>query len=138
MPVPHPQYVATGNILPYSFIKGDGSVSNGCAQATDSTAPLLGITAGGTKYPPQPEISNVYGAEAGDGVRASGQTDVCRLTLGGNVTAMQLLTATAGGAGVAVSAPGASNQYYGARALQSGNSGDVIEVEVLLGVIPHS
>lgn len=63
--------------------------------------------------------------------------DICKsgsyvLILGGDsITKGMLLTATTGGKGVEA----AAGEWYGARALQDGDTDDLIEVEIMFGMI---
>jgi hypothetical protein len=129
MPNTPPQLVADGNILPNRFLKASTN-SFRCLQA-DGTAPIIGISGDGTKYPPQPEISNVYHAEQNDPVDVRAVGDIALLSIVVAVNMGELLTSDGNGQGVPAGTSASTAEFVGARALEAGIAQDLIRVEVL-------
>lgn len=127
--------VANGNIAPCRFVKLDTS-NEGRATACGAGEKPFGISqkathnmslsGGGTV-----DQDDGYAAVAGEMFFAYGQGHMgVFLELGGTVTVGDLLKASTNGVGIAVTA---NNDIYGARALASGTSGQLIPVEVVIG-----
>ncbi len=140
-PLMAPLFTADGNIRPNRFLCGSGSgTTKFCKviEAADSTAPLVGVSGDGVRGP-QPAGAatgstndTTYLAIAGDPVPASTAGMEGNLLLAGTVSDWRIpLTATTGGAGIAVTPTSGTLAYYGAIALEPGVSGDVIKVWVL-------
>ena len=128
--------VGSGSVNPSTFVK-QGPSAYQCQQASAGSV-TIGIAQEGSRYAP------IDGAttEAGDYTGAAGYTgdqlhvyslgDVCLLTLGsGGATVGALLASDASGCGVVAT----GTQNYGAQAIEAGNSGDLVRVQVIQGVL---
>ncbi len=130
MPRPQPTLVAKGNIYPCRFVKLDASNDFGGLQAGANEKPI-GITLDGTNLPAVSGlITATYHAVSGEVIRMLGEGDVGLLELGGTVVNGDRLKSDANGKGVAIAATGTTIQNVGARALQGGDSGHKILVQV--------
>lgn len=127
-----PQLVANGNIPPSVFVKIDTSKNHAVLKNAAATTPSIGISGTSTKAPPGISGSSTNHAEQGDPCEVFSIGDICLLTLGGSVTRGDRLTSDANGAGVTA----ATTNEYGAIALESGSSGELIRVQVSLGKLP--
>lgn len=123
-------FVANGNIGYSLFVKQDSSVGKvviaGAGEAT------VGISGQSQRNAPWYPLQDGYAAVAGENVRVYTENEVCYLRLGGTVTNGQRIKSDASGKGVAATA---DKDAYGAKALQSGVDGDVIEVVVETGFL---
>lgn len=102
------------------FDAADGDV----IQATDGSASFVGVSA------------ERIDTASGDNVDVV-QSGIAFLRLGGNVTRGNYLKADATGRGVAVTIVAGTPVYFGAKAMVSGVSGDIIPVHVVNGVIAN-
>jgi hypothetical protein len=120
-----------GNIRTSSFVKQDPSATGFCLQATTGDM-VWGISGPYTRRVALDDYDSEYAGVAGDPailIYGLGETQVL-LRLGGSVTNGDLLKPDANGYGVVANA---NLDKYGARALMSGNAGELIGVEVLIG-----
>lgn len=124
------QRIANGNIKPMRFVMPDTSVDNRVIVAATTTMPC-GISQQGTRRPPYDTLDDGYAAIAGEDVQVFDMPgEPARLALSGTVAAGDLLKPDAvDGGGITAGA----GDKYGARALQAGTSGKIIEVEVMFG-----
>lgn len=127
--------VANGNIAPSRFVKldtsnqgrvlqcGAGERVYGIAQKETHNIALSG---GGFTTP-----DDGYAAVADEMLNIYGPGDPgVLLECGGTVTQGDLLKSDSNGKGVVVAS---NNDFYGARALEPGTSGQLVRVEVVLG-----
>lgn len=139
--------VANGNINPSRFVKLDTTVAGGgyVIIAAANSDNLYGISQPGTHAPPgnllpSTTLDDGYAAVQNENIRVfvagEGGSDgtLCWLQAGGTVTTGDELTSDSSGRGVTTTTTG---QIIGARAMQSGVSGDLIKVQVLPG-FPHA
>lgn len=127
------QLEAGGNIYPSRFVKLDASNDFTALQATANDE-LLGVSQEGTNYPPLSDQSvSSYAAEAGEPVQLFAEGDICLVEAGDTVVRGNLLKADANGKAVPIASTGTTVQRYGAIALQSGASGNLILVQVRFG-----
>lgn len=112
-------FLAGGAISPYRFVK-PGADDAHVVQAAAATDAIIGAT-------------GTLGADAAEDRVDVIFTGLAEIELGGTVTRGDKLTADASGQGVATSAASGANQRYGAIALASGVSGDIITVFITLG-----
>lgn len=120
---------ATGNVSPCRFVKLDTSADGSCAAAGANEA-TIGISGDGSRIAPGTPGDDGFIAVAGETVGAFGPGRKCLLELGGTVTRGDRLRSGSGGVGVAAATTGTTLQEVGARALQSGVSGQRILVLV--------
>ncbi len=123
-------YIAGGNIAPSVFVTPDTSVVGGQVLQATSGDKIIGISQPGTRQAPLPGLDDGYCAIATQGLVVYDIKDVAWLQIGGTVTFGDFLKPTTGGVGISTTSDG---DYYGARALESGVSGDLIQVEVMFG-----
>lgn len=122
--------MASGSILPYSFVKLDSATPFNVVQATANTDVLFGISSEAAYQAPIPQLSGTqYAADAGQMLKIYGPgcTDVLLKTTG--CTAGDMLTSDASGNGV-TTAPGAGKRV-GAIALDTRASGELCRVRVV-------
>lgn len=141
MPNTPPNLMAAGNIYPSRFLKMSSTAFK-CEQAA-ANGVVIGVSQEGTNYPPINDTLITiagYAAIAGQNIRIFGEGDECLLELGDTVTAGQLLKSDANGKGVPIltNAGASTPQYYGARALQGGASGEKIRVQVTIGTLTQT
>jgi hypothetical protein len=122
--------VAGGDIFPARFLIASTSADNTVLQAA-ANGKIVGISQKGTRRTPYAGLDDGKAAIAGENVHFFGPPETAPLELGGTVTAGDLLEADANGKGVTSSTDG---HFYGAIAPQAGASGDIIEVQVMLGM----
>lgn len=125
MPGPKGGFKAGGNINPNRFVRlsdeftvvqcGSGESIFGVSQEGQKAAPISGASA--------------YTAESGDGVGVFTNGMECFLEAGGSFTANQRLRSDANGKGVYA----AGGQDYGAIALEDGEDGELVKVQVHIG-----
>ena|SRR5579859_2244988 len=123
-------YIAGGNIAPSVFVTPDTTVPGGQVVQAAATDKVVGISQPGTRQAPLPGLDDGYCAIATQGLVVYDENDVCWLQIGGTVTVGDFLKPTTGGVGITTTTDG---DFYGARALESGVSGDLINVEVRFG-----
>lgn len=118
--------VAAGNITPSSFLIQTTSADNKVQIAAAATSPIVGISGPGTRNPPYSSLDDGYHAIAGENVQIlRPPLKEAALRLGGTVTAGDLLTSDGSGYGITAT----TGQYVGARAIQSGVSGQIVTVQ---------
>jgi len=103
------------------FVK-PGAADNRALPAAASTDKIFGIT------------GPVVSAASGDPVDVI-HDGIADLKLGGTVTRGDLLTSDASGQGITAAPTAGNNARFGAVALVSGVSGDIIPVKVTLGSV---
>ena len=120
---------ATGTIEPSRFVTLSAASDFYCKQSGSGDKPL-GISQEFSKLTPLPSAAT-YAATTGQeiGVYTVGQ--VCYLTCGTAITHGDFLIPDASGQAI----NGASTEKYGAVALESGASGDLIRVQVREGAV---
>lgn len=128
-----PKLRAGGNISPATFVKVSTAAPHTCLQAGSGDR-TIGISQPGTKFPQGLlGVSNTYAAQAGDEIDIFGLGDITRLVLGtGGCAANDLLLPDGSGNGVVASAVGSAVQWVGAIALEDGNAGEQVEVQVVI------
>lgn len=123
---------AGGNISPSRFVMFDTSNDFTGLQAT-ANARTIGVSQRGTRNAPISDVADSgYAAISGDTIQLYGPGDNgVLLELGDTVVRGGLLKADANGKGVPIATTGTTIQQIGARALQSGSSGERIQVEII-------
>ena len=124
-------YVAAGNISPSRFVKYDSAVGKVVANATATTLPT-GVSGEWTRNTPLTGYDDGYHAISGENCRVYCDNEECWLELGGTVTYGDKLIASTAGVGITSVT---DKDAYGAIALQSGVSGQLIRVKVIRGYI---
>lgn len=114
-------YSAEGTIPANRFVK-PGAADYGVLAGAAATDKLIGIS------------QDVIDAASGDPVDVI-HDGIANLKLGGTVTRGDLLASDASGQGVTAAPTTGANARYGAVALVSGVSGDVIPVKISLGSV---
>jgi len=130
MPNTPPQLNARGDIRPFRFVSLDVSTDYGATES-NANSEIIGVSQGGTREAPIPGAS-VNAAESGDTFRIYGDGDICRLKIGGTVTAGDRLISDADGQGVSHAEGAGGGQqldFIGGVALEAGVSGDIIEIQ---------
>ena len=140
--------VGSGSVAPSTFVSfltgttvsGDVIAGYRVSQTVGSGTPICGVVQEGTRYAPDDENNSAglsgYAGQYpgvngfGDPIKVYGIGDICLLTLGTAVTPQQYLTANASGQGI----PATGSANYGAIAQEGGVAGDLIRVQVQLGV----
>jgi hypothetical protein len=121
--------VATGNISQCRFVKVATSADETCTQAVANEI-TVGITSDGTRNAPGTLADDGFIAIAGEQTPIFGTGRKCLLELGGTIVRGDRLKSDANGKGVAALTTGTTVQEVGARALQSGISGQRVLVLV--------
>lgn len=133
-------FVANSNIAPSVFVMVDPTRDNAVVQAS-GTAFLVGISQAGTEFPvnlpaalggTNPAVQPAAVPGMSIGVFTVG--DFAPIKLGGSVASGDLLTNKSDTSGTAVTAT--SGTFYGALAVQSGATGEVISALVCCGKLP--
>jgi len=119
-------YKANGNIAPCRFVKLD-TTADGRVLQCGAGDKIQGISQAGTRRTPYSTLDDGYAAIAGEDLEVFGTAEQPLLELGGTVTRGDRLKADANGAGVTSST---DKDEWGAIALQSGVSGQLVRVEV--------
>lgn len=122
--------LATGNVNPCRFQKlaTTAGYSTQCTAATDN---IFGISGKSKREIPLGALDDGYHAIAGETVRIHGEGEMnVLLEIGGTVAAGDMLTSDSAGKGITTVT---DHNQVGAKALQSGVSGDLIIVQVLTG-----
>ena len=123
--------VASGNIRTCRFVSISGDFAGAESNSGDE---VIGISRQGANQAPLSDLSiTEYAAQSGEPIQMYGPGAVCLLTLGGSVSAGNLLKSDNDGAGVVIGGSGA--EKVGAVALQDGTSGQKILVQVRPGRI---
>jgi hypothetical protein len=117
---------AGGNISPCRFVKQSTTADNTVLQAGAGET-VYGISQAGVRRTPYSSLDDGYAAIAGEDLEVFGVGEVCNLELGGTVTRGDRVKSDANGKGVTSATNG---DEYGAIALVSGVSGDLIQVEL--------
>ena len=125
---------ASADIRPSRFVKRSGAYT---AAECGAGEVMVGVSAEGSNYPPigsQAELAAANGDPVSIIWVGDGQQDdrPILLTIGGSVTQGDRLKSDSQGRGVAATT---NNDVYGAIALQSGSSGESIQVRVLFGYV---
>lgn len=126
-----PNFIATGNVLPSTFVKIDTSAAMpSVVQSTANTDLLVGVSKESTDATPIPALTGTqYAAISGENCRVYGPGDVCMLTIGtGGCTAGDMLTSDASGGGI-TTATGAGKRV-GAIALMTALATNLCRVRV--------
>jgi hypothetical protein len=138
--------VGSGSVLPSTFVTpltssadsaNDVIAGYACKQAILSSQAICGISQEGTRYAPTDELQSTAAGKytgvagyTGDPIKIYGLGDTCELLLGTTVTPGAYLMADSTGAGITATSGG----QIGAQARESGNAGDLIRVQVVMGV----
>lgn len=122
--------VAGGTIKPARFVIPSTTADNTVLQAT-ANSKIVGISQKGTRRTPYSTLDDGNAAISGEPLHVFGPPETAPLELGATVTAGDYLESDANGAGITCSTDG---HFYGAVTPQAGVSGDIIEVQVLLGM----
>jgi hypothetical protein len=123
-------FIADGDILPCRFVTLVGASADGRVLAAGAGVRPYGISQKSTRR--SPYIDSVgNAAQAGEPIKVYDRPgERCPLELGGTVTRGDFLKASTAGVGIVI----ASDQdEYGAVALESGVSGEIIAVERAIG-----
>jgi hypothetical protein len=123
-------FTANGTIRPSRFVKFDTS-GPGLVLEADAGEAVVGISGPGTRFVPWSELDDGNHAIAGENCQVfqDGHKRIM-LELGGTVDEGSFLKSDADGKGVAATA---DQEKYGARARVAGVSGEIIEVDVMIG-----
>lgn len=123
---------SNGNVAPAVFVRPDTSDAN-LAVAAAATELTCGISGMDTRQPPYGSLDDGYHAIAAETILVHGPgSRPVKLSIIGTVTAGDFIKPSTGGKGITTTT---DKDYYGARALESGVSGDMIEVEVIQGYL---
>jgi hypothetical protein len=122
--------IANGTIAPARFVKQDTTTNNAFLQA-GSGDKVVGISQKGTRRTPYSGLDDGNAAIAGEPLHVFGPPETAPLELGGTVAAGDLLKPDTNGKGITA---GSDGDFYGALSPQAGGSGDIIEVQVMLGM----
>lgn len=122
--------VAGGDIRPMRFVNLDTSNAGRVLEA-DADEEIYGVSGMGKRFAPYASLDDGFHAVAGENCQVYGppEKDV-PLVLGGTVTRGDYLKSDADGAGVTASS---DQEKYGAIAMESGVSGDIIPVQLVKG-----
>jgi hypothetical protein len=119
-------FIANGNIRPSRFVKLD-TTADGKVLECDAGEGVIGVSHESTRRTPYSSLDDGYAAIAGEQIEVYAHTSECLLELGGTVTRGDRLKADADGKGVSSST---DLDNWGAIALQSGVSGNLVKVKV--------
>lgn len=126
------KWVAGGNITPSRFVAQNTSYDSTVDNASSANQRCLGVSQTGTRKAPGTGADDGYAAVAGEPVQVYMPGEVAPLQIGsGGVTRGQLIKTDASGNGVAAATTGQNLQWVHAQALESGASGEIINVLVL-------
>lgn len=124
-------FMPSGNITPSRFVKIDTSKAGGYVLQAGAGDVVIGIAQPGTRQAPFPGLDDGYAGIADVNIiEVHTEQDHCWVEAGGTITNGDLLKSGSGGVAVTAASDG---DYYGARALQSGTSGQLIECIVETG-----
>ena len=130
MPNTPPNLMASADIRPCRFVTPSGEFT--VAESNSGERPI-GISQEGGRQVPLNDVTNDgLAAKSGENIRIFGEGDECLLMLGGSVTAGDYVKPDNDGAGVTAGAAAIA----GARALQTGVSGEKIRVQVTHFSVP--
>jgi hypothetical protein len=124
------QGIAGGTIVPSRFVKQSTTADN-TFLAAGANDKIVGISQKGTRRTPYSGLDDGNAAIVSENLHVFGPPETAPLELGGTVTAGDLLEADSVGRGITCSTDG---HNYGAVAPQAGSTGDIIEVQVMLGM----
>lgn len=131
MPIPAPQWVASGNIRPSRFVSQPLGTGFTVEEANANDKRAIGISMEGTEAAPVPNAS-VYAATDGHNLKVYGVGEVCLLRAGsGGWSAGNRLISDVDGNGVPAGT-GALNQHIGAIAFDNATEGALTLVQVVL------
>ena len=133
MPFEYHSMVSGGDVRPSRFIKVSTAADYTCLEA-DANEAVIGISTNATRDAPIPN-ADTDAAEAGDDLHYHPIGSVCQLELAGTVTRGDEIKSDADGKGVVRATTGTTLQNFGAIALESGVSGEFIQVLVVRGSI---
>jgi hypothetical protein len=126
--VPGLQGTAGGNINPSRIVKFSTVADNTFLQSTANTDKNIGISQIGTRRPPGTADDDGTAAHAGENIQVFGQGSIAILQVGTvAVTRGDQLTSDTNGCGLTTTTTG---DFVVGYAMQSGNPGDLIEVDV--------
>lgn len=125
---------ATGNVTGCRFVKIDTTSDGDCA-AAGANEGTIGISQEGTRNAPGTAADDGFLAIAGETVPIYGPGRKCLLELGGTVARGARIKAGSAGVGITSAVTGTTVQEIGARALQSGVSGQ--KILVLIEMYPY-
>lgn len=122
--------VANGNIAPCRFVKLDSSTAGGKVLQAGDGDKVFGISQPESRMPPYSGLDDGYCAIAGENLKVYTVADKeVYLEIGsGGCSAGDSLKSDTNGAGVATTT---DNTQVGAIAKQSGNSGDLVPVDLI-------
>lgn len=124
-----PPFIAGGDIRPCRFVKVSTAADFTLLEC-DANEEVFGISTNATQDAPIPNADG-DAAEAGDQIHVHQPGTVCDLEIGsGGITRGAWLKSDADGKGVAAATTGATAQFYGAKALESGSEGEFVKVLV--------
>jgi hypothetical protein len=125
--------VANSNIAPSRLVKIDTTADGKVLQCTGTSDVPYGVSQPGQHNTPLSvggtSLLDGWAATAGQNLWIIGPPDKCLLELGGTVTRGDYLASDTNGKGVTAT----TGNFYGAQAMESGASGDLVEVMVVLG-----
>lgn len=133
--------IAMGTIKPFSFVQDAPGVAFGALQCTGAGVPIIGVAAEwtnnmmGTSWQTAFTPQGYPAAASGNPIRIYEQFDMnAMVVVGSGQTVMpnQLLASDASGYAKGVTLGGGA-QWVGARALEGGDAGTLIRVQVLFG-----
>ncbi len=126
-------FVANGDIYPARFVILDRSNKGRVIASNSTTITPIGISGIGTSAVPYGALDTGLAASANQTLRVHGPGEMrVKLTLDANASYGDFLGPVSGGNGTPVTA---NASVYGAVALETGTTGQMIEVEVRLGAI---
>lgn len=129
---PYP-LIANGTIRVSRFIKMDVTAPFKCLES-DANNKVIGISQVGTNFAPLSDLVTTHNAATqGQKIQYFGDGDSCQVECGDTITAGDYLKSDADGKAVSIATSGTTLQRYGAWALQDGVSGELIQVQVLIG-----
>lgn len=124
-------FQAAESIAPSRFVKQNTSADHRVDVCDAINDKVFGISHESTRTAPIPSAST-DAADAGENLLVYEDGDECLLELGGTVTRGGEIRSDATGKGIAIETTGSEQQRVGARALESGVSGDKIRVQVTI------
>lgn len=133
-----PNFLADGDINPSRFVTQDGASGDNRVLQSTANLRIAGVSQQSTKNAPV-SGGSALAASQNDAVEVYGPNEQCLLTFGGTIVAGDILRSDANGKAVAVKRDGTITgvQYYGARALEGGVSGEIHRVVVDIGTFTY-